>query len=138
MRRIIPITAEEMVMKKNLGKNMNIQPLSNIFKEAKICKCCFYIYVIKWHFCSPVVPSSHTVVQPFAVMVEVCDAFVAGAAVFGFRSAVKGDADYSLKQTARQKTCLYQSCVPFTNELRISKFRNMNWGRKQDFSNFRK
>lgn len=93
------MTADEMLMKKNLGKTNDSQPLPNISKETKTCKCCFYICVIRCHFCSPVVPSSHTVIQPFAVMVEVCDAFVAGAAVFGFRSAVKREDDYSLKRT---------------------------------------
>lgn len=36
----------------------------------------------------PVVSASDAVVQPFAVVVKVCDAFVAGAAVFGFRSHI--------------------------------------------------
>ncbi len=77
----------------------------------------FYSCVIKAHVCSPVVPSSHTVVQPFAVMVEVCDALVAAAAVFGCRAAVKEKLIIHLSNTF-----LYQRCVPFTNELSIYTF----------------
>ncbi len=102
MRRIIPITAEETLMKKNLRETS--------LKQQKH----FYSCVITAHVCSPVVPSSHTVVQPFAVMVEVCDALVAAAAVFGCRAAVKEKMIIHLSNSGHN-TFLYQRCVPFTN-----------------------
>ena len=38
-------------------------------------------------FLLPVVPPSYTVVEPFAVVVKVCNTLVASAAVFNFRSS---------------------------------------------------